>query len=346
MRKAGGLAAHKMKVKFLVVRFSSIGDIIQCMGVVSGIRERFGQDVEIHWIARKDMVGTLSMDKRIDRIWAFDRETGLPGLLRMARELRKERFDYLYDAHSNIRSNILRMVVSPLPFGKPRVAVRYKQRWKRFLLFVLGINLFDKPFRGVASFRKSLKKWGIESFPDTCRQWSFPQQIRESYKDCIAENTVTLIPSANWEMKRWPVDHYKRLVELLPEYRFVILGGPDDTFCEQIRAAAPDRVLDLAGKTTLMQSNYIVSRSRLVISADTGFMHAADLFHVPTLALMGPTAFGYPTGNTVEVLEVPLPCRPCTKDGRGRCKQAVYRRCMVDITPQQVARRVRAILPV
>ena len=51
--------------KFLIIRFSSIGDIIQCMGIIGGIRDRFA-DVEIHWITRKDMVGTLSMDGRID----------------------------------------------------------------------------------------------------------------------------------------------------------------------------------------------------------------------------------------------------------------------------------------
>lgn len=332
------------KLKFLVVRFSSIGDIIQCMGVIGGIRQKFGDRVEIHWITRKDMVGTLSMDKRIDRIWAFDRETGLPGLLRMARELRKEHFDYLYDAHSNIRSRILRAVVSPFPWGTPRVAVRRKHRLKRLLLFWLRIDLFDKPFRGVVSFRKPLKKWGIDRFPDTYRDWSFPAEVCRRYEHCIDGNTVTLIPSANYPMKRWPVEHYRRLISLLPDRRFVILGGPGDTFCEQIRDQAPDRVVNLAGKTSLTDSNYIVSRSRLVISADTGFMHAADLFHVPTLALIGPTAFGFPTGASVEVLETPLSCRPCTKDGRGRCRQSVYRKCMVDIAPEQVARRAEAIL--
>ena len=138
--------------KFLIIRFSSIGDIIQCMGIIGGIRERFA-DVEIHWITRKDMVGTLSMDGRIDKIWAFDKGTGLAGLLKMAADLRKEHFDYIYDAHSNIRSNILKLIVAPLPFAKPYVALRSKERGKRFLLFKLGINHFDKPFRGMVSFQ-------------------------------------------------------------------------------------------------------------------------------------------------------------------------------------------------
>lgn len=93
-----------MNTKILIIRFSSIGDIIQCMGIIGGLRRRFGTDAEIHWVTRKDMTGTLATDTRINRIWAFDKKTGLKGLLSIAVELRKERFDYIYDAHSNIRS--------------------------------------------------------------------------------------------------------------------------------------------------------------------------------------------------------------------------------------------------
>lgn len=330
--------------KFLIIRFSSIGDIIQCMGIIGGIRERFA-DVEIHWITRKDMVGTLSMDSRIDKIWAFDKNAGLSGLLKMAADLRKEHFDYIYDAHSNIRSNILKLVLSPLPFVKPYVALRSKERGKRFLLFNFGINRFDKPFRGVVSFRKPLKKWGITRFPDDYNDWHFPKEIVGKYENFVTKDTVTLVPSANWEMKRWPVGHWQALITLLPDYKFIILAGPGDTFCEEIRSVAPERVVNLAGRTSLMESCYLVSRSNIVVSADTGFMHAADLFRVPALALIGPTAFGFPTGPMVEILEQDLPCRPCTKDGRGKCKQAVYQKCMVDITPKLVAQRVMSIFP-
>lgn len=327
--------------KFLIIRFSSIGDIIQCMGVVGGIRERF-PEAEIHWVTRKDMSSILAMDQRIDKIWAFDKNKGFSGLLEMVRELKKEGFDYIYDAHSNIRSNVLKLKLGSFPGCKPHITVRSKQRWKRFLLFRLGINRFDWPFRGVVSFRKPLRKWGITQFPDNYADWHFPADFPGKLDALVGPRTITLVPSANWEMKRWPVDHWKRLIVLLPDYEFIILAGPGDTFCEEIRAAAPERVNNLAGKTSLLESCYLVRRSHVVVSGDTGFLHAADLFRVPTLALMGPTAFGFPTGPTAEILETDLPCRPCTKDGRGKCKQCVYQRCMVDITPERVAEKVKS----
>lgn len=327
--------------KFLIIRFSSIGDIIQCMGTISGIKNKF-PDAEIHWIARKDMSSFLAMDKRIDKVWAFDKETGFEGLLQVAGQLRNEHFDYIYDAHSNIRSNILKRKLVPLFGNKVHFVRRSKERGKRLLLFRFGINKFDWPFKGMESYRKPLHKWGITDFNTDYSDWYFPDGFSEKLNPLINPRTVTLVPSANWEMKRWPIGHWKKLITLLPDYNFIILAGPTDTFCEEIRQSAPERVNNLAGKTSLLESCYLVKQSNIVVSADTGFMHAADLFRIKTLALIGPTAFGFPTGNTAETLEVPLACRPCTKDGRGKCKQSVYQKCMVDITPVRVAGKIKS----
>lgn len=329
--------------KFLIIRFSSIGDIIQCMGIIPGIKNQF-PDAEIHWITRKDMSSFLAMDKRIDKVWAFDKKAGFKGLLQIAGALRKEHFDYIYDAHSNIRSNILKQRLVPLFSHKTHFVRRSKERGKRFLLFQLGINKFDWPFKGVESYRKPLKKWGITDFNSNYSDWYFPDGFREKSDTLINNRTITLVPSANWEMKRWPVDHWKKLITLLPDHNFIILAGPADLFCETIRQTAPERVNNLAGKTSLLESCYLVKQSNIVVSADTGFMHAADLFRVKTFALIGPTAFGFPTGDTVETLGIPLACRPCTKDGRGKCKQTVYQKCMVEITPEWVAGKIKKSL--
>ena len=333
-----------MAPKFLIIRFSSIGDIIQCMDVVNGIKNHF-PDAEIHWIARKDMSSFLAMDKRIDRIWAFDKKEGLKGLLKMAELLKQEHFDYIYDAHSNIRSNILKFKLRSL-FGKrPAIVLRRKERKKRFLLFTLGINRFPWPFRGRISYRKPLAQWGITDFSSTYEEWHFPEKFASTFTGTITPRTITLVPSANWIKKRWPVKHWQMLVQLLAEYDFILLAGPADSFCKEIEDAAPERVRNLAGQTSLLESCYLVAHSRLVISADTGFLHAADLFNVPALALMGPTAFGFPTGENSTVLEIPLPCRPCTKDGSGKCKLPCYQKCMTDITPQWVASEARKHFP-
>lgn len=333
-----------MTPKFLIIRFSSIGDIIQCMDVVNGIKNHF-PEAEIHWIARKDMASFLAMDKRISRIWAFDKKEGLKGLLKIAELLKKENFDYIYDAHSNIRSNVLKFKLRSLFRKQPDIVLRRKERGKRFLLFKLGINRFPWPFRGRISYQKPLSRWGITDFSSTYQDWHFPKEFDTKFAGVIAPRTITLVPSANWQKKRWPIEHWQALIQLLPNYHFILLAGPADSFCEDIKNTAPNRVRNLAGKTSLLESCYLVLHSRLVISADTGFLHAADLFKTPALALMGPTAFGFPTGENSTILEVALPCRPCSKDGSGKCKLPCYQKCMTDITPQRVASEARKHFP-
>lgn len=343
-----------MPKKFLIIRFSSIGDIIQCMTTVDGILNHY-PDAEIHWIARKDMSSFLAMDQRIHKVWGFDREKGFKGLLTQAKQLKKEKFDFVYDAHSNVRSIILKTILTPLwkrCFGiGPKFTMRSKDRIKRILLFKFGIDRFPMPFKGMLSFRKPLEKWGINDYSKVNEDWFFPADLKKKmnlqvFESLKGENNklVTLVPSAAWKMKRWPVSHWQKLVSLLPDYNFMILAGPDDVFCKEIEAEAPNRVLNLSGKTNLLESCYLVQKSNLVISGDTGFLHAADKFKVKSLSLMGPTAFGFTTGNHIKTLEVDMKCRPCTKDGSGKCKMKIYQQCMVDITPKWVADEVKVLM--
>ncbi len=331
--------------KFLIIRLSSIGDIIQCMGIVGGIRRQF-PSAEIHWIARSDMAETLSIDPRIDKVWSFNNKEGFGGLLKLCDTLKAEKYDYIYDAHSNIRSNIIKLKLGSLFGDTPRIVTRSKERLNRILLFSFRINRFPKPFVGVDSFRNPLHKWGITEFDDSFKGYIFSEAITSKFGNFVTEGTVTLIPSANWEMKRWPVEHWQKLIKLLPEYKFIVLGGPTDSFCTDIAAADPTRTTNMAGKTSIMESSYIVAKSKLVVSGDTGFLHSADLFEVPALALMGPTAFGFPARKSSQIISLDMKCRPCTKDGRGKCKDSLYQRCMVDITPEMIAQRVRKALPI
>ncbi len=328
--------------KVLIIRLSSIGDIIQCMSVTGGFKNHY-PECELHWIVRKDLASLLKIDPRIDRLIEFDRNLGISGLLKLAFHLKKEGYTHIYDAHSNIRSNILKLILRPLGIG-PKLITRRKSRLKRFLLFKFRINLLPKPFRAFESFRLPLKKWGILNFYTLHDNWVFPKDIQEKCFELIKEQptkTLTLVPSAAWELKRWPVEYWKKLVTLLPDFYFTILAGPTDTFCEEIEKADPSRVLNLAGKTSLLESFCITAQSKYVVSGDTGFLHAADLFNVPGCAIIGPTAFGYPTGENMKIFERHLPCQPCSKHGDTKCKLKEIKKCLVDITPEQIVKEIK-----
>jgi heptosyltransferase-2 len=316
------------------------------MSVTGGFKNHYPSS-EIHWIVRKDLASLLKIDPRIHRIWEFDRKQGFSGLVKLALQLKKEGYTHIYDAHSNIRSNILKLILCPFSLyfmgNKPKLVTRRKQRLKRLLLFKFRINLLPKPFRSFESFRKPLQKWNINNFFTPESNWIFPEKIEAKCKDLlrnIPDKTITLVPSAAWELKKWPVNYWQKLITLLPDFHFIILAGPQDTFCEEIKKVSPERVINLAGKTSLLESFCITDHSKYVISGDTGFLHAADLFNKPGVALIGPTAFGYPSGDKMKVFEQNLACQPCSKDGSRKCKLKETKKCLMDITPQEVVKEI------
>ena len=330
------------KNKVLIIRFSSFGDIVQCSSVVEPIAQAL-IDAEIHWASRKDFDYLLKLNQRIDHVWSLDKKLGITGLIKFALKLRSEKFTHVYDAHNNLRSTVLKLFLR-LRWNSPQLITRSKHRIKRILLFSFRINKFNKPFKGIDSYRDPLLKWGIKSESHSESKmvnWNFSNDIQLKIKNLIGKDPViALVPSAAWEMKRWPIEHWKKLIELLPNNKFVVLGGKEDLFCQDFVSIDPNRILNLAGKLSLVESCYLVTQSELIISADTGLLHVADVLGGKGLSLMGPTAFGFTKSPLIKTLEVDLPCRPCTKDGSGKCSQSIYQRCMVDITPTTVASEV------
>jgi ADP-heptose:LPS heptosyltransferase len=336
----------RMKIKkVLIIRFSSFGDIVQCSSVVELIRQKY-PDATIDWVTRSDFDYLVKLNHHVSKVWSFDKKLGFSGLLKLGKSLKKENYDFIYDAHNNLRSMVLSFILRSRLMHRPLWVSRSKDRFKRILLFTFRINTFPKPFKGIHSFCAPLSRIGISLNNDEkLVTWDFSTQAKDKTTPFIKnKKTIVLVPSAAWEMKRWPLPLWKKLIELMPENHFVVLGGKEDHFCEELKAVAPNRVENLAGKLSLVESCSLLEDSALVISADTGLLHVADVLGVKALSLMGPTAFGFTTGKQILTLEVNLPCRPCTKDGRGSCSQEVYQRCMVEITPERVAAEARRLL--
>lgn len=311
---------------------------------------RYELDADIHWVTRSDLMPMLSTNPNLFKIWSYEKKTGLLGLFKIVSLLRKEKFDYVYDAHQNIRSTIVRTLLGLPRFRRDmKLAIRKKKRYRRFLFFNFNIRkAIPMPFKAVKSFQDPLSQWGLRFDKNHNTQWVFNDSIVSKGKELLGsllddEKVITIVPSAAWELKRWPVNYWRDLVTRMPNYKFIIIAGPTDTFTQEIEKVAPERVINLAGKTNLQESFYIISRSQMVVSADTGFLHAADLFKVNAIALMGPTAFGHPTGETVKVMEVnDLPCRPCTKAGNTTCKlPGESRTCLLASTPELVVQAMK-----
>ncbi len=327
--------------KVLLIRFSSFGDVTQALSLPAKIREAF-PTAEIHWASRKEFHNLIANHPLVNKTWDLDRKTGIKGLIRFALELRKENFSHVYDAHNNFRSKIILLV---LGFLKNIIILqRPTKRWFRFLLFNFRINKYEMPFSGQRDLIEPLTEWKItKSLPAT-------PQIFASDKDqtkakellhSFANKYITLAPSAAYYLKRWPKNYWSQLIELLPDENFVLLGGPDDQFIEDIARIAPNRCFNLAGKCSLTENIPLIAGSKLLISNDTGLMHIAEQLGHACIALMGPAPFGFPSRPSTKIMQLDLKCRPCSKHGQGPCTNSKYHQCLVDITPEQIASIVK-----
>lgn len=326
--------------KVLIIRFSSFGDIVQCSSVVDQISQGYPQ-AKIDWATRSDFVELVKLNEKIHGVWSLERKNGIRDLIKLGIKLRKNKYDCVYDAHNNLRSKILLLFLCTRVFSKPLLISRSKDRIKRILLFTFKINTFPKPFKGIDSFITPLKKLKI-NFIKKERLVSWNLSFLET--PIKEKNYITLVPSAAWEMKRWPLAYWKKLISFFPNENIVVLGGSEDFFCEELKKISPKNVKNLAGKLSLIESASVIEKSDCVVSGDTGLLHVADVLGIKGIGLMGPTAFGFTMNPKIKILETKLECRPCSKDGRGTCSQKIYQRCMVEITPEMVASEIQKLL--
>jgi lipopolysaccharide heptosyltransferase II len=172
-------------------------------------------------------------------------------------------------------------------------------------------------------------------------------QVEQQWRPAGAR-WVALLPGGRWDNKRWPAPYWVELVKLLgqaPDLKFVILGSQDEQPLGRIIAeAAPERCLNLAGRTSLAEMIECVRLSHLVITNDTGPMHAAAALGRPVIALFGPTnpwstgPYRQP-GNVLQ--NSSLACVPCMSQ---RCAYREPLACLLAITPQSVFQKARTML--
>lgn len=331
-----------LRPKILLIRFSSIGDVTQTLSVATRLAE-FG---ELHWATRIDMAPLLANHPSISKVWILDRRDGLIGLFRLMLGLRRENFTHLYDAHNNMRSNLISFFLRV--FSSISFLQKSQKRWKRFLLFNLRKNLYEMPFSGQRDLLEPLARWGLSiKAPASPQIFPGPKEFESidlELKKVEFDQFVALVPSAAYPLKKWPEDYFKKLIELMPTTKFVLLGSQHDKFLSSFVSVSPDRVVNFAGRLNLMESVALIERAQAVVANDTGPLHFAEQLGKKTLALMGPAPFGFPSRSSTKVLELNLSCRPCSKHGQGPCTNNKYQRCLVDITPEQVKTELERLL--
>jgi ADP-heptose:LPS heptosyltransferase len=319
--------------KILIIRLSSIGDIIHCSGVPRNLKKRF-PEAEIHWLVRSDNSELLKFNPQINKIISFNQRDGFLGWIKLSLELRKYPYTHVYDAHNNLRSRILSLLLKA-----PHFVRRSKRRLKRFLLFWFKIDTFEKPYISTESYVTPIANWGVLSDKAGPELFLAPEILKAAKMFFPGIGPwLAIAPATAWKKKNWPEFRWKELIsQILSQTKFqiIILGGPKDKFCENL-ILDRKRVLSLQGKLSLLESAAMASLCETLIVGDTGLLHMTEALGKNVIGLFGPTPFGHPTRMGSQVLETKLWCKPCSKDGSGPCINPTFQKCMKEITPQAV----------
>ena len=323
-------------MKVLVIRFSSIGDIVLTFPVLRCIKEQVPNS-EIHLVTKKAFSELIGASGSVDQSHLLENS-----LTDLAKQLKDQNFDVVIDLHNNLRSRILCFqlgVKRTYHFRKLNFLKWILVRFKRN--YLPKIHIVDRYFDAVKSI--GVLNDGKNNAFHLNRELNVQEELNLQEKSYVA-----IAVGAQFETKQIPILKLKEIISKI-EIPIVLLGGKmDQQKADKLIELLPEKsIKNTCGKYTLLESAAIVKNSKLLITGDTGLMHIASCFDIPIYVIWGNTtpSFGMsaykPNGNeSVHNFEIQnLSCRPCSKIGHHECPKGHFK-CMNEHNSEAIAQRI------
>lgn len=326
--------------RILLVRFSSLGDVLLMTPLIRALRARHPA-ATLTAVTKESWAPLLSANPHVDEVVTITPGDSVVGL---ARGLRGASYTHRLDLHSSARSRMLRLLV-PGHWDSFRTRRRERRTLIRQKRDIYGIHVpvAERYFEAAAELDVRPDGGPAELFISPAAEaradaWLAARQLDESAP------LVALAPGAAHATKRWPLAHWRALAAQLGQSgaSTVVLGDTREREAAAcVVAAGGASSASAAGDLDLQASGALLRRCRVLVSGDTGPMHLATAVGTPVVALFGPTVelFGFfPYNARATVLERPLTCRPCSSKGGPHCPLG-HQRCLTEILPDEVMAR-------
>jgi heptosyltransferase-2 len=324
-------------MKFLIIRFSSIGDIVLTTPVIRCFRKKF-PDAEIHYLTKKSFAGILLTNPYINKVHIFDND-----LEDVIEKLKTENYDFIIDLHNNLRTlKIKRALKKVKAFSFDKLNI---EKWI-YVNFKMNVmpheHIVDRYMETVSSLNIKNDNLGLDYFipeKDVVKQTDIPTSHSQGF--------IAIAIGAAHYTKKLPVHKLKELCQKI-DHPIILLGDKTDwANASQISSADEIKIYNACGKFNLNESADLIKKSKLVISHDTGLMHIAAAFKKNIISVWGNTvpSFGmYPYQTNYEVADVKkLWCRPCSKIGFEKCPLGHFK-CMEKNSIDDIVSMVNAFL--
>jgi len=317
----------------LLIRPGGIGDAVHLIPIIHVLKSAY-PSLTIDILAEKRNASVFNLCPQIDRIFLYDRPAEFLQVFRC-------RYDVIIDTEQwhRLSAIVARLIRSNVKIG---FATNERRR-----MFTHGIDYAHDDYE-MESFAHLLRPLDISCIPDGDKPFlSVPPAAANRVQELLAgitEPFVTLFPGASIPERRWGAERFRELAGCLLHAgrNVVVVGGREDR--EAGEEIVKDGGLNLAGRTTLVETAAILQRSALLVSGDSGVLHLAVGLGIPTVSLFGPgiAAKWAPRGARHAVINLNLPCSPCTRFGTTPpCP--IHARCIQEISVDRIYDQVESL---
>lgn len=319
--------------KILVIRFSSIGDIVLTSPIVRCLKNQI-MDCELHFLTKKAFVSIVVNNPNVDKVHSIEKDVN-----EIIPQLYKEDFDFVVDLHNNIRTYLVKKKLKKpsASFNKLNIQKWILVNFKRN--FLPDIHIVDRYFKTLESLGVENDNQGLDFFideNDKIKKSQLPEYHRDGFIGIVigGKHSTKILPD-------------EKIISICKKINkpIILLGGPDDfEKGEIIQKNFGDKVYNSCGKYSINQSASLISLAEKVITNDTGLMHIAAAYKKKIVSVWGNTvpAFGmYPylpeavKENSLIVEVKNLNCRPCSKIGFKECPKKHFK-CMNLIDEEKI----------
>ena len=342
----------------LIIRFSSVGDIILSSLLLRVLQKRFPECM-IDYLVKTEYSDLVRFNPNVSRVVEFPEGGGLPVLRQIRETLRATNYDLVIDIHDSLRSRYLCRELSNVVRIRKRKIARFllvKTKWNVYEFFGGAPNVAERYIETVRGLGVENDGKGLEVFiPPTALV-----RVEKILQGAGIGNdgvVIGICPAAKHQNKMWLKERFAETASMLArDHNAAVLlfgsGKKEEIRCEEIKSAlekgSPDvPVLNLACLLSLPETAAMMDRCSIVITNDSGLMHLAAARKRKVVAIFGPTVreLGFfPYGTTSTVIEdISLSCRPCTHIGLPECPKGHFK-CMKNISAVQVTDAARQLL--